>query len=350
MVNFLDICIRLGSTIGDAMDVINRGGVKIALVVASDNKFLGTLNDGDIRRGILQGNTLTDTIDDIYHAEAIFVTKGTPQQELVTLCLENGVSQIPIVNKNNKVIDLFVLDELFVKKQYENTVVLMAGGLGARLMPLTEDVPKPMLRVGEKPILQTIIEGFLECGFTNFIMCLGYRSNVIQDYFQDGKAFGVNIEYVFEDKKMGTAGALTLIEQNLDKPFFVMNGDILTNVNYEQLLDFHKLNKSKATMCVREYDIKVPYGVVNLDNENVISIEEKPVHSFFVNAGIYLLEPECIDLIPSNEFYDMPNLFTQLFKLKERVTPFPLQEYWLDIGIISEYKRANQEYNKVFNV
>ncbi len=350
MINFSDICIHLGSTIGEAMDVISRGSVKIALVVDSDNKLLGTLNDGDIRRGMLKGNTLTDVINDVYHVDAIFGNKDTSQEELIDLCSKHRISQIPIVNKDNQVIDLFILDELLVKKQHKNIVVLMVGGLGTRLMPLTEDIPKPMLKVGKNPILQTIIEGFSKYGFTNFVMCLGYKSNVIQDYFQDGKAFGVSIEYVIENKRMGTAGALTLLQQKIDEPFFVMNGDILTSVNYEQLLDFHESNKSKATMCIREYDIEVPYGVVNLNNENITSIVEKPIHSFFVNAGIYLLEPKCIDLIPSNEFYDMPSLFEQLLELKKKVISFPLQEYWLDIGLIGEYKRANREYNKVFNV
>jgi NDP-sugar pyrophosphorylase family protein len=179
-------------------------------------------------------------------------------------------------------------------------------------------------------------------------MCLGYKSNVIQDYFKDGSNLGANIEYILEEKRMGTAGALTLLSKKLNKPFFVMNGDLLTNVNYEQMLDFHESNNSKATMCIREYDIQVPYGVVNVNNEKIISIEEKPIHSFFVNAGIYLLEPECIELIPNNEFYDMPSLFESVILNNEKTISFPLKEYWLDIGRISDYERANAEYDNVF--
>jgi dTDP-glucose pyrophosphorylase len=348
MTNLSDICIHLGSTIEKAIKAIGCGNVKIALVVDSDNRLLGTLSDGDFRRGILKGKVLNDVIDDIYHANAISSNENISREELLNLCSKNQISQIPIVNKDNQIVDLFVLDEILTKKQHKNTVVLMVGGLGTRLMPLTENIPKPMLKVGENPILQTIIEGFSKYGFTNFIMCLGYKSNLIQDYFQDGKAFGVNIEYVVEDKRMGTAGALTLLQQTIDKPFFVMNGDILTSVNYEQLLDFHESNKSRATMCVREYDIEVPYGVVELNDENIISIKEKPIHSFFVNAGIYLLEPECIDLIPNNEFYDMPVLFEKLLDLEEKIISYPLKEYWLDIGHINEYKKANKEYKSVF--
>jgi len=216
------------------------------------------------------------------------------------------------------------------------------------LRPLTEATPKPMLNVGGKPILQTIVKGFVDSGFTNFTMCLGYKSTVIQDYFRDGSDFGANIEYIVEEKRMGTVGALTLLSKKLNKPFFVMNGDLLTNINYENMLDFHIKYDSRATMCVREYDIEVPYGVVNITNENIISIEEKPIHSFFVNAGIYLLEPNCIDLIPDNEFYDMPTLFEKLIDTKEKITSFPLQEYWLDIGKLTDYERANAEYFSVF--
>jgi NDP-sugar pyrophosphorylase family protein len=224
----------------------------------------------------------------------------------------------------------------------------MVGGLGTRLRPLTENTPKPMLEVGGRPILETIVKCFVDSGFTNITMCLGYKSNVIQDYFQDGGGFGANIDYIVEEKRMGTAGALTLLKKRLDNPFFVMNGDLLTNIDFEKMLDFHTEHDSKATMCIREYDIEVPYGVVNVASENIISIEEKPIHSFFVNAGIYLLEPECIDLIPDNKFYDMPTLFQKLIKFKEKTIPFPLKEYWLDIGRIPDYEKANNDYNEIF--
>jgi len=224
----------------------------------------------------------------------------------------------------------------------------MVGGLGTRLRPLTENTPKPMLKVGGKPILETIVKRFVDDGFTNITMCLGYKSNVIQDYFRDGGSFGANIDYIVEEERMGTAGALTLLEKRLDNPFFVMNGDLLTNINFEKMLDFHVEHNSKATMCVREYDIEVPYGVVNVANENITSIIEKPIHSFFVNSGIYLLEPDCIDLIPDNKFYDMPTLFEELIAAKEKIISFPLQEYWLDIGRVADYEKANAEYHDIF--
>jgi len=224
----------------------------------------------------------------------------------------------------------------------------MVGGLGTRLRPLTENTPKPMLPVGGKPILQTIVEKFVKYGFINIVMCVGYKSNIIQDFFGDGSKLGANISYVFEEKRMGTAGALSLLPEQPDKPFFVMNGDLLTNVNFEHLLDFHLENNSLATMCVREYDFQVPYGVVNVENGKILSIEEKPVQKFFVSAGIYMLSPDCISHIPKNEFFDMPTLFEKLISMDKNTVSFPLREYWLDIGRMEEYEKANQEYHKVF--
>ena len=326
MINILKISLRVNSTIADALGAIDVGAIRIALVVDNDNKLLGTLSDGDIRRGLLKKKFLNDTIEDIYFRSPITANKNTSKKDLLDLCIANKIGQIPIVDKDLKTIDLFVVDDELSKRQYENHVVLMVGGLGTRLRPLTENTPKPMLEVGGKPILETIVNLFIDSGFTNITMCLGYKSNVIQDYFQDGSGFGANIDYIIEDKRMGTAGALTLLGRRLVNPFFVMNGDLLTNINFEKMLDFHVENNSKATMCVREYDIEVPYGVVNVANESIISITEKPIHSFFVNAGIYLLEPDCIDLIPDNEFYDMPLLFEELIATKEKIVSFPLQE------------------------
>jgi len=342
------IKISATSSIEQALKVIDAGGVKIALVVDNDNKLLGTLGDGDIRRGLLRKIKLSDTIENVYYKKPIIAKRGSSKESLLNLCSINEVSQLPIIDINGKVIDLFTIDEELIKKQHENHVVLMVGGLGARLKPLTENIPKPMLNVGGQPILKTIVKGFVDNGFTNITMCLGYMSNVIEDYFKDGSDFGANIKYIVEERRMGTAGALSLIKEKIDKPFFVMNGDLITNINYEQMLDFHEEQNSKATMCVREYDIQVPYGVVNVINEDIVSIEEKPIHSFFINAGVYLLDPECINLIPKDEFYDMPSLFEKMILTDKKTISFPLKEYWLDIGRISDYERANLEYKGIF--
>ena len=348
MKNIEQIKIEATSTIEKALSVIDSGAVKIALVVDIDNKLLGTLSDGDIRRGLLRKKSLNETIEDVYFKNPITAKKEASKEDLLSLCLINGISQVPIVDEDRKIIDLFIIDNALSNKQYKNHVVLMVGGLGRRLRPLTENTPKPMLEVGGKPILETIVERFVRSGFTKITMCLGYKSNLIQDYFLDGGGFGANIDYIVEEKRMGTAGALTLLKKEFNEPFFVMNGDLLTNVDFEEMLNFHKSNNSKATMCVREYDMKVPYGVVSVSNENITSIDEKPIHSFFVNAGLYLLDSSCTSLIPKDEFYDMPTLFEELIATKEKIVSFPLREYWLDIGKMADYERANTEYFNAF--
>ena len=205
-----------------------------------------------------------------------------------------------------------------------------------------------MLKVGNKPILQTIVEKFAEYGYTNIVMCVNYKSDIIQDYFKDGSDFGVKIEYILEEQRMGTAGALSLLKDKPNEPFFVMNGDLLTNVNFEHLHNYHIATNSMATMCVREYDFQVPYGVVNIKDSKIVSIEEKPIHKFFVSAGIYMLSSEVLNYIPKNEFFDMPTLFEKLISLNQNTVSFPLREYWLDIGRMEEYKKANEEYDEVF--
>ncbi len=336
------------STIKQALQIIDRGAVKFAIVVDKDDQLIGTLTDGDIRRAILDGKTLDTKIETVYFKEPTVVNVNNTKEEIINLCTSKKIYQIPVIDNEGRVVSIDLLDELLKPEVHANKVVLMVGGLGTRLRPLTENTPKPMLPVGGKPILQTIVEKFVSYGFVNMVMCVGYKSNIIQDFFEDGSKFGANIEYVLEEKRMGTAGALTLLETKPSAPFFVMNGDLLTNVNFEHLLEFHLANNSMATMCVREYDFQVPYGVVNVKHGKILSIEEKPVQKFFVSAGIYMLDSQCIEMIPENEFYDMPTLFEKLISMNENIISFPLREYWLDIGRMEEYEKANLEYHEVF--
>ncbi len=348
MLNIEKVKLTISSTIKEALMIIDSGAIKIAIVVDDKDILLGTLTDGDIRRAILNGKKLDDTIEYVYFQEPTVVKNNTSREEIINICSSKKIYQIPVVDNEGKVVSIAVLDELLRPKEHVNQVILMVGGLGSRLKPLTDNTPKPMLHVGGKPILQTIVEKFAAYGFVNIIMCVNYKSHIIQEYFGNGSKFGVNIEYILEDKRMGTAGALSLLKDKPKTSFFVMNGDLLTNVNFEHLLDFHQNNNAMATMCVREYDFQVPYGVVNLKAEKILSIEEKPKHSFFVSAGIYMLDEKCIDLIPNDEFYDMPTLFEKLIEESHNTISFPLREYWLDIGRLEEYEKANNEYHEVF--
>lgn len=343
-----DIVVKSNISIKDALKIIENGVKQIALVVDDEGKLLGTVNDGDIRRALLNNISLDDSVEGIYFRTPTVANVNSSKDEIINICTVKKLHQIPIVDSQNNLIGLEVLDELISKNKKPNRVILMVGGLGTRLRPLTNKIPKPMLHVGGKPILQTIVEKFLSYGFVNITMCVNYKSNMIQEYFGDGSKFGVNIDYVFEDKKLGTAGALSLINKVPSEPFFVMNGDLLTDVNFEHLLEHHLKDGSKATMCVREYDIQVPFGVVEIDKKRITSIEEKPVHKFFVSAGIYMLSPELVGLIPKNEFYDMPTLFEKAIEEDINCIPFNIEGYWLDIGRIEEYEKANNEYHKVF--
>jgi nucleotidyl transferase len=343
-----NIKLSIDSNIKQAFEVIDKNSMQIALVVDSKDRLVGTITDGDIRRGLLRGLDLNSPIETIVFRRPTVAKQSDTKEYILKLALSNNLHQIPIVDDCGMVVDIKEINELIRPRYKNNKVILMVGGLGTRLRPLTQDIPKPMLKVGDKPILQTIVEKFAEYGYVNIVMCVNYKSQIIQDYFGDGSKFSVNIEYVLEEQRMGTAGALSLLKDKPSEPFFVMNGDLLTNVNFENLNNYHMATNSIGTMCVREYELQVPYGVVNINDGRVISIEEKPTHKFFVSAGIYMLSPEVLNYVPKNEFFDMPALFEKLINLSKNVVSFPIMEYWLDIGRMDEYKRANEEYCRFF--
>lgn len=336
------------STIREALRIIDSGAMKIAIVVNENDRLIGTLTDGDIRRGLLNNLGLDDTIESIIFKAPTIAMLSDTKEDILKKALDKKLHQIPIVDDEYRVIGIQEINDLIKPATKPNIVVLMVGGLGSRLRPLTEETPKPMLKVGNKPILQTIVEKFAEYGFREVVMCVNYKSHIIQDYFGDGSTFGITISYIFEEERMGTAGALSLLKALPNDPFFVMNGDLLTNVNFEHLRNYHMSQNAMATMCVREYDFQVPYGVVHMEGNAILSIQEKPLHKFYVSAGIYMLNPEVIQHIPLEQFYDMPTLFETLIQQQQKAISFPIREYWLDIGQMEEYERANNEYAGVF--
>lgn len=349
MKNIDGIKLNINSTIKEALKIIDSGAIRIALVVDLENKLLGTLSDGDIRRGLLKNLSLDDSIEDLYFKNPTIASTNDSNEKIIQKAISKQVYQIPIVDDEGKLIDIVNLATLLNITKKRNRVILMAGGLGTRLRPLTQDIPKPLLKVGNKPILETIIKNFANHGFVNITISLNYKGEMIKDYFGDGSDFGVNIDYIEENMRLGTAGALSLIENKPNEAFFVMNADLLTDVNFSHLLDFHSFSNSDATMCVREYEYQVPYGVIEVEESNVTSIVEKPIQKFFVNAGIYVLSPKVFDYIPKNEFYDMPTLFNIFIEKEKKVISFPIHEYWLDIGRMSDFEQAQSEYFRVFN-
>lgn len=349
MKDFNKILLAPSATIRKALEIIDSGSMKIALVADESNILLGTLTDGDVRRALLNGRGLDDSIEPIYYRTPTICGANDSKEKILQLAVAHKLYQIPIVDGEGKIVGIAEVDELLQPTQRTNKVVIMAGGLGTRLSPLTDATPKPMLHVGNKPILETIIENFSKYGYTDIILSVSYKSHVIEEYFGDGSAFGVRIEYIHESKRMGTAGALSLVRDRLREPFFVMNGDLLTNINFEHMHDYHRSHNAVATMAVREYDFQVPYGVVNVSDGRIASIEEKPIHKFFVSAGIYILSPQALAHIPDDELFDMPTLFEKLVAHGISAVSFPIREYWLDIGRIGDYEKANNEYSGVFS-
>ena len=350
MKNYKDILLKIESTLKEALQTIDSGAIQIALVVDKDEKLLGTVTDGDIRRGLLDNLSLDDTIESIIFKAPTVCSIEDAKEKILEIALAKKLHQIPIVDKDGILVDIKEVNELLKPTIKTNKVVLMVGGLGTRLRPLTEHTPKPMLKVGNRPILETIILNFKKHGFTNIILSVSYKSEIIEEYFKDGSDFGVNIEYIHEEKRMGTAGALSLMRDKLTESFFVMNGDLLTNINFENMMEYHLSHNSVATMGVREYDFQVPYGVVETDGVDIVSIEEKPMHQFFVSGGIYVLSPNVLKYIPENEYYDMPTLFEKVIEEKKKSISFAIPEYWLDIGRIEEFEKANNEFYEVFDV
>jgi len=338
------ILVSPASSIKETLEIIDKGVKQIALVVDKNNKLLGTVTDGDIRRAILDGKDLESSVDTVMNKNYTALSIDSNKEELKNTFKNKEINQIPLLDKNNIVRDIVLINDILKNKSKNNYVVLMAGGLGTRLRPLTEDIPKPLLPVGDKPILETIIEQFISFGFNNFIITVNYKADKIRDYFGNGEKYNANITYIEEEKRLGTAGALSLIEQKIDEPFFLMNSDLLTKLNFDSMLRYHLNKDNTLTIASREYKYEVPYGVLGVENEKVTSLEEKPDHKFFVSAGAYILNPELLTRIPGDEYYDITELIDVLLSENKDVGTFPIHEYWLDIGQHEDYKQAKDEY------
>ena len=348
MKDWKKVLVSSATTVRDTIGIIDAGALRIALVVDGDNRLLGTVTDGDIRRGILGGVSLDEPVDKVMNPHPTTAGMSEGRETIMAIMRNKSLQQIPLLDEKLRVVGIELLENLILTRRRNNPVLLMAGGLGARLHPLTSDCPKPLLKVGNKPILETILDNFLEYGFSRFYISVNYKAEMIEEYFGDGSRWGVEISYLRENSRMGTAGALSLLPKTLQDPVLVMNGDRLTKINFDQLLDFHREHGSMATMCVREYDFQVPYGVVTFEKERLLAIEEKPVQKFFVSAGIYVLEPDTLSSVPCDTLYDMPALFESLIERAEPVVVFPVREYWLDIGRMDDLERANGEFAGVF--
>ena len=330
------------ATIEQTIRNLDQVAIKIVLVTHSNGQLLGTVSDGDIRRGLLQGLTLSSPIGTIIHGTPLVVPPDLPRPLVLQLMVANKIQQIPVVDEDRKIVGLHLWDEINAKPVRGNTMVIMAGGLGTRLRPYTGDCPKPMLPVAGKPMLEHIIDRARSEGFSHFILSVHYLGQMIEDYFGNGDKFGVQIEYLREQTPLGTAGALSLLSPRPEAAFVVTNGDVMTDIRYGELLDFHEHHNAIATMAVRTHEWQHPFGVVQTAGVEIVGFEEKPIARSRINAGVYALSPAALDALPKNSPCDMPTLFENLQAQIKRTVAYPMYEPWLDVGRPEDLQTARQ--------
>ncbi|MFC4724465.1 nucleotidyltransferase family protein [Glycocaulis abyssi] len=334
------------ASLRDAMRLLDQTSVQIVLVVDAHNKLAGTCTDGDIRRALLSDGSMDDPVSTAMNRSPLVAQAGEPASNILARMRLNRIRQMPVVDDNRQIVDLMMLADPRKNPDTDVPVVLIVGGLGKRLRPLTENCPKPMLKLGDRPILERTIERFHEQGFRNFFLSVNYLGHLIEDYFGTGEAFDVNIGYLREKKRLGTGGALSLIPEDVSGPIIVMNGDLITEVDFRFLLERHQETKSVATMCTREHRTTIPFGVVRSEDGRYLSTDEKPTLNHDINAGIYCLSEEAYRSTPKDEFYDMPTLFTDLVKAGHHCSVHRIDGLWLDIGTRTEFERAKRVFGE----
>ncbi|MDD3296579.1 MAG: nucleotidyltransferase family protein [Candidatus Omnitrophica bacterium] len=337
------------NTIEEVIAVIQKGAKGIALIVDQQQRLIGTVTDGDIRRAILAKIDLKDKITSIFEQHCIGYNKpiaaliGVSREEILKIMGEKSVRHVPLLDKAGRVKDLAWISDLIEDDPgLQLTAIVMAGGKGRRLHPFTKDTPKPMLPLSNRPLMERTIERLRECGIKKVHISTHYKPEAITNHFGNGNNFGVDIGYINEDQPLGTAGALSLMESP-HGPTLVINGDVLTQLDFRAMHDFHNSHKAVMTVGVRKCDLEVPYGVIETNNVDIVNLVEKPIQTFLVNAGIYLLEPIAYKYIPKNHNFDMTELVEALIEAGQRVISFPIQEYWLDIGHPEHYQKAKED-------
>lgn len=330
-------------TIKKVIESIDIGAKGIALLVNDDGTLLGTITDGDIRRSILKGISLEGSVENVVHYNPISVNQSMTREEIKDIFIKKAVKVMPVVDDNSRVVDLISINDILLPEGKENSVIIMAGGLGTRLKDLTKEVPKPMLKVGHDPILQHIISNFKQYGYNKILISVNYKSEIIENYFQDGLAYGVKIEYIRENKRLGTAGGIKLVEDYIDRPFFVINGDIFTNLNVENMMKFHLKNKFDITVGTRKHSFQIPYGVVETESNCIKKLKEKPTIGYLINAGVYCLNPDLISFIPDDEYFEITDLIDICIKNGGKVGSYEIKDYWMDIGRMEDYNKVNND-------
>lgn len=334
-----------GQPLKDGIRVIQQGAHQVALVVESDLRLVGTLTDGDVRRGLLRGESLDQPIERTMRRDFRSVSDEASQEDAAALMRRESLHQVPSVDSAGRVTRLFTLEEFLRPRQRQNWVVIMAGGQGKRLLPLTESSPKPMLPVAGRPMLEIMLERCVDAGLRTVFISVNYKKEQIQTHFGDGSRWGADVRYLEEDQALGTAGSLALLPEPAPAPILVMNGDVLTRIDLTGLLRFHAEHGASATICVHPYETQIPFGVIDKDGTQVVGLDEKPILTHHVNAGIYMIDPGLLGLLRASETCDMPQLLRRAISHGKSVTAFPIHEYWLDVGDPAMLDRANGEWH-----
>jgi dTDP-glucose pyrophosphorylase len=332
------------ASLHQAICCLDETGLQIAVVVSEGGFLLGTLTDGDIRRGLLRGLEMGSPVEGIIHRDPLVVPPQWGRDMVLQLMQANKIHQLPVVDEGRRVVGLHLWDELLAPGKRPNVMVIMAGGRGSRLGAHTDNCPKPLLPVGGKPMLEHIVERAKAEGFEHFVFAIHYLGHMIEEYFGDGSNLQVQIEYLREQSPLGTAGALGLLRTRPEEPFLVTNGDVLTDIRYGELLDFHSRHSASATMAVRLHEWQHPFGVVRTKGVDIVGFEEKPVSRSHINAGIYVLEPHVLDSIGKDEHCDMPMLFARLQEKTARTIVYPMHEPWLDVGRPDDLEQARSNH------
>jgi dTDP-glucose pyrophosphorylase len=335
----------------EAIKIIDSGGGQIAIVTDADQRLLGVVTDADVRKVIIRGLAFDIPCEAVMTTTPISLRAASSRAERLAMMRHRHIRQLPLIDEAHRVVDVALLADLVASNGLPNAVVIMAGGLGTRLGEMTRNRPKPLLSVGGRPLLETILLRLIDQGFDKFYFAVNFRANMIVEHFGDGSQWGVTIEYLREQTRLGTAGALHLLPPDINHDLIVMNGDILTKVDARHMLSLHRSTGASATLAVKDYVTTIPYGVVEIDDQSgVVGFREKPSHRCFVNAGIYVLSPDILGLIPSGEYFDMPSLFEAVRGRGRRLSAFPIHEYWMDIGQPDDFEQANAEYGDHFDL
>ena len=339
-----DFVVDISSSLRTAMELFQKNGKKTVFITNNTNKLLGVLSDGDIRRYLLKNSNIDTSVKDAMNSSPMSLSVESSKSSILDFFRKEDVSCLPIIDLSGILIDIIIRNDARLISDVNNFVVIMAGGFGTRLGEMTKNCPKPMIKIEGIPIIEHIINNFKKYGFKKFIITTHYLSQIIKDYLGDGSKLDIEITYVYEDEPLGTGGSLTLMPDNFtDLPIIVTNGDIITKLNYGELLEFHNENKNDITMCLHLYENKIDFGVVEVENGVVKKLVEKPTVEYLINSGVYVLNSSQLEKFDKNSVLTMPEIIEHCIDMGSNVGSFILADYWIDVGRLQDLQKAKND-------